>query len=192
MEEKDEVGTSHAQRRANQLSEVFERWHVGVAVLHVAHGIASERYALRGRFIGVLVAVVTGVVGTALFTTAATNAQVWLRYTAGGMSLVVAILGVLQIALNYPELAARHRAGYVYYGALRRQLEILRMRNAAGDAPTDVEVATFRESWSKVEADTPVVPGRLRNTASRAIDDGLLRQMKRRAERDRLSKSLNG
>lgn len=102
-------------------------WSVGVRILHVAHGIASERYARLARFTGVLVAVLTAVVGTALFISAASSASAILRNSAGALSLLAATLGVAQVALNYPELAIRHRQAFVEYGKLRRELDTIRL-----------------------------------------------------------------
>ncbi len=144
-------------------------WSVGVRILHVAHGIASERYARLARFTGVLVAVLTAVVGTALFISAASSESAILRNSAAALSLLAATLGVAQVVLNYPELAIRHRQAFVEYGKLRRELDIIRLVARARPV-TEEELRSFRAAWAAVETTAPVVPGRLRAVARRSID----------------------
>jgi hypothetical protein len=153
----------------NGPEELLARWARGVRILHVAHGMASERYATFGRTTRVVAAVLTAIVGTALFVSAAASEQDLVRTVAAILSLLAAVLGVAQIALDYPDLAVRHRQAFVEYGRLRRRLDIL-LSTAASSPPADRELEAFRESWAKAEESAPVIPVRLRSAARRTID----------------------
>ena len=153
----------------DERTQQLKGWTAGVRSMHIAHGIAAERCARLARVTGVLVAVLTAVVGTALFVSAAASQTTSVRYTAAGLSLLAATLGVAQVALNFPELAIRHQAAFVEYGKLRRDLDMIWMLGGASTVTADW-LRDFRTGWSAAEAAAPVLPVRLRRTARRLID----------------------
>lgn len=149
--------------------ELAQRWLSGLRILHIGHGIASERVAVYARFINVTAAILTVVVGTSLFVSATTSDEAWLRYGAAVLSTIAALLGVLQIVFNYPELASKHRQAYVEYGSLRRKLEVLRVRDGRDGGPLAPELEKIGAEWQQVERKSPHLSGRFRKRARRAI-----------------------
>jgi hypothetical protein len=148
--------------------ELARQWLHGIRIMHIAHGIAGKRHARLARVSGVLVTVLTAVTATTLFTSAATTQESSVRITAGVLSLVAAMLGVAQVALNYPEMAFRHRQAYVGYGALRRKVETALVSGGYGGV-TRHQLEAIHDEWREVEAAAPTIGFFLRRRARAAV-----------------------
>ncbi|MDQ1288692.1 MAG: hypothetical protein QG622_2258 [Actinomycetota bacterium] len=176
-------GKGKGAARPDATGDPLTRWSRDVRVLHVAHGLAAERYAAFARTTGVLVAVLTSAVGTALFVSAGSPIQDLVRTVAATLSLLATVIGVAQIALHHPDLAVRHRQAFIDYGRLHRRLDVMRSESAgsspgsssgalsSGAAQPGAEsgLEEFREAWTAAEEAAPVVPARLRSAARRTI-----------------------
>jgi hypothetical protein len=145
-----------------------ESWLTGIRILHIAHGIASDRYARATRMTGVLVAVSAAAAGTALLVAAHRGSSDRLLYAVAGVTLFAAALGVAQTAFNYPELSAKHRQSFVEYGALRRQLEI-HVANDRSGRGNNAELERASEVWGDIEKSSPRVSRLLRFSARREL-----------------------
>jgi hypothetical protein len=148
-------------------TDVLRHWLNGLRILHVAHNVAGERHAKLARISGVGVAVLTSIVGTALFVSAAASENPMMSASAAALSLLAATLGVAQVALNYPDLAVRHRQAAVEYGSLRRELEVLLLMSKG--TPPEAEISRIGGQWTKIEEKAPAIGARLRNRAHRMI-----------------------
>lgn len=146
---------------------LVESWLTGIRILHIAHGIASDRYARFTRATGVLVAVCAAAAGAALTVVAHRGGSERLMYCIAALTLIVSALGVAQTAFNYPELSAKHRQAFVAYGALRRQLEIHISGERSGRGGADLERVS--ETWGEIEKTSPRVGRILRFTARREL-----------------------
>ncbi len=147
--------------------ELARQWLHGIRIMHIAHGIAGERHARLARVTGVLIAVLTAVVGTALLTSDAAAQETSIQL-AGILSLVTAALGLAQVAFNYPDLALRHRHAFVGYGALRRRVETSLVSGGYGGV-TRNQLEDIREEWREIDASAPAIPLLVRRRARRAI-----------------------
>ncbi len=148
--------------------ELARLWLHGIRIMHIAHGIAAERHGRMARSTGVLVAVMTAVAGTALFTSAATAQESSVRVGAAALSLVAAGLAVAQVSLNLPELAFRHRQAHVGYGALRRRVETALVSGGYGGV-TRHQLEEIHDEWQAVEAGAPTIGWFLRRRARSAV-----------------------
>ncbi len=148
---------------------LLDDWLETVQVLHVAHGIAAERAARLSRVVGVVIAVLAASVGTALFVTPLGSSEDTLRRTIAALSVAAALLGVLQVVLNAPEVALRHRQAFVDFGLLRREMEMLREGLGASARVPAEPARAVRESWSRIEQSAPGVSRLLRARARREL-----------------------
>jgi len=146
--------------------ELARQWLHGIRMMHVAHGIAGERRARLARGSGVLVAVLTAVVGSVLLTSS-TAAESSVR-AAGVLSILASALALGQVAFNYPELAFRHHEAFVGYGALRRRVETALVSGGYGGV-TRNQLEELREDWREVEATAPAIPFLVRRRARRSV-----------------------
>lgn len=146
---------------------LLERWARALQVLQVTHGIAAERFDLWGRVTSICTAMLSAVVGTAIFASFSASPHPGARILAGVSSLLAAALGAGQLIWNYPELASRHRSSAVDYAALRRRIEIRVVRGPVSDA--DVEAMTVE--WEQIEQAAPTLPGSARRRTRRVLDD---------------------
>jgi len=159
------VASSASQRGETPL---LGTWLDGVRILHIAHGIAADRYAKVTRVVGVLVAVTAAVVGTVVIVAAYKGVTDRVLYAVAGLSLFVAVLGIAQTVLNFPELTSTHRQAFVQYGVLRRQLEIQAAGDRGGRAG-NAELEKANDTWSEIEESSPRVGRLLRFTARREL-----------------------
>ncbi|MEU5212733.1 SLATT domain-containing protein [Streptomyces sp. NPDC020742] len=146
--------------------ELLERWSKGLQVLHVAHNIASERFSRWSRITGLATAMLSTVVGTAIFASLSSSDSPTVRVAAGAFSLVAAALGAGQLVWNYPELASRHRDAAVQYASLRRRVDLAKVND---ERLRDSDIDTMSSEWQEIEQSAPTLPAIPRRLARRAI-----------------------
>ncbi len=140
-------------------------WHGGLRLLHAAHGVASEGFDRRSRATGVVSAVLSTAVGTAIFASLSTSANPTVRIAAAAFSLFAAALCTAQLIWNYPQLAERHREAAVKYAALQRRIDTALSTAEVAGAVLD---AISRE-WRDIEEAAPPIPSRIRRRARRSL-----------------------
>ena len=141
-------------------------WLVSLKILHRAHWNASRWYEQLNLWLGVGTAVCAAISATSAFAAFAGSAS---AYVAGGLGLIAAILAALQTSLRAAESAARHKQAGVKFGQLRRELE---ERLTVGLPPTAAEreavLTALRERWNMADDESPPVPKRFFDRATRA------------------------
>ena len=136
--------------------QTLQQWHQGIRISHSAHFKAAEVYEQRNLWLGVPVVVLSAVTGTAVFTSSGDTA-VAERVVVGLFSVAAAVLASLQTFLRYAELAQKHKAAAIKYGALRRELEeALATYSAEQPFPADF-MHDIRQRWDALDEESPVV-----------------------------------
>ena len=92
-------------------------------MVHYEYASLLER---RHLYFGVPAIVLSAVVGTAIFSTWGSTANTWLHIVFGLLSMLAAAVSALQTFLNLAERAAKHKSAGASYGAIRRELELLK------------------------------------------------------------------
>jgi hypothetical protein len=142
----------------NQAAE-YERTY---SIVGRAHYVASDRFTIRNRWLGIPVVIITAVVGTTIFGTLNENPDPKLRIVAGLLSLCGAVLAALQTTFGYAQTAERHKAAAARYRAIRRQLKTFRLKYS--DAPPDErseaieELESLNKELEAIAAESPNIP----------------------------------
>lgn len=164
--------------------DLLQQWCTGVRIAHVAHEKAAARYDAVGRLLGVVVVVLSTIVGTAIFSTLARSPSTALKVVTGALSTAAAVVAGVQAFLGYPQRAADHREAAMRYGTLRRHLEQL-----MAFPPDDVTLVAkamegFAEQWDDVEAAGRPVPQKIWDQATAYVRQSQERASQARAVGD--------
>ena len=106
--------------------EVLNDWYQRVRVTQLAHYESAEHFCKRKFSLGIPAVVLSALVGTTVFATLQKQQELWLQIIVGLASVAAAVLTSLQTFLGYSERAEKHRIAGAKYGALGRELEVLR------------------------------------------------------------------
>jgi Protein of unknown function (DUF4231) len=96
------------------------------AVMSNAHYDMAEIYRRRHRKFGVIVVIVTAVVGTAVFASLGKSPDIRIQFCTGLLSIGAAVLSALQTFLGFSELQTQHKRAGDSYSISRRDFELLR------------------------------------------------------------------
>ena len=107
----------------NQIEEMLNQWHYRIEANQTAYNYAAQYYRRRHYLVGLPVVVLTGIIGTAIFTNLQDNPGLILRIVMGTLSVAAAIFSGIQTFFKYGELSEKYRRGSVEFGAIRRQIE---------------------------------------------------------------------
>lgn len=125
----------------------------------VRHYAMADRLSAYGRRLGLAVIGITALTGTSSFLSLATNAVApELRVVVGLTSMGAAVLASLQTFLRYTERADLHRRAGARYGAVRRRLEAMHVRDVSGRETA--EMTAVRAELDGIAQDAPPVPRR--------------------------------
>lgn len=106
--------------------QVLNDWYQRVRITQLAHYGSAEHFGKRKFALGVPAVILSALVGTTVFATLQKQPELWLQILVGLASVTAALLTSLQTFLGYNERAEKHRIAGARYGALGRELEILR------------------------------------------------------------------
>lgn len=146
------------------MDTMIKQWCDRLVVAQTGHYIASERYILINRFIGIPLVVSSTFVSAFLFFETDTFSDE-LSFTMKVLSILVALLASLQTLMRPTEKAEAHRSCASKYGSLKRRIE----RFSAVEYTPDEWAAFSKEiviEWSGVADNAPTTPQRLRKKAN--------------------------
>ena len=138
--------------------ELLQDWYRRAREAQFAHYEAAKPLASRNYWLGVPVAVLSGLVGTSIFATLQEQPDLAFKIGVGIISVLAAVLASLQTFLRFSERAEKHRAAAVRYGALRREVETA---IAKGGPFEDKLVDGLREKLDSISSDSPEIPDRV-------------------------------
>jgi hypothetical protein len=107
--------------------------------------------------LGVPAIVLSTLVGTAVFASLQKQPELWLQISIGLASVLAAVLAGLQTFLGYTERAEKHRIAGAKYGALGRELEVLR----ASDQISNETLEDIRKRLDVLALESPNNPLRI-------------------------------
>ncbi|MBV9096493.1 MAG: SLATT domain-containing protein [Frankiaceae bacterium] len=133
-----------------------------------AQYLAAKRLELANARVGVPTIILTTLVGTALFASLDGNPNHSIRLAAAIVSVVAAVLAALQTFFSFSARAAVHRQSAAKYAALKRNLDMLRLRLMVGEmADVQDQLQQLVEVFNDIEAEAPDVDDRLYDKARR-------------------------
>ena len=154
---------------AEQLA-LLRRWQRGTRVLQVAHILAANHSHRLNRLLGILVVMLTTIVGTSIFASIQLQTTIYAKIAVGLLSLAAAVLSSLQLFLRYDDMADSHKDAFARYGELRRELEqyIAFSPNNLNDLSTSIE--RLRTRWDSTDKESPPLPQNLHDRAIKQIE----------------------
>jgi hypothetical protein len=139
--------------------DLLQDWYRRARENQFAHYEAIKPLSSGNYKLGVPVALLSGLVGTAIFATLQEEAApIGFKIAVGIISILAAVLASLQTFLRLSERAEKHRAVGARYGALRRELEVA----IAKGGPYDDELVNgVREKLDSISSEAPEIPDRI-------------------------------
>jgi hypothetical protein len=136
-------------------------------MIHYEYGSVLER---RHLYFGISAIVLSTIVGTAVFSTWESAAiDGWLRVLLGLLSMISAAVAALQTFLNLLDRAAKHKAAGANYGAIRRELELLKTIPPETEDKIKEALEAIKSRMDELTASVPGIPSRFKQR----IDDKL-------------------
>ena len=133
----------------------LDDWYARAFVTQRAHYLSADHFGKRKYWLGIPAVVLSTLVGTSVFATVQKQPEPWLQIVVGLASVVAALLASLQTFLGYAERAEKHRIAGAKYGALGRELEVMR---ALPSAPSGEVVAEVRKRIDALALESPNNP----------------------------------
>jgi hypothetical protein len=105
--------------------QLLEEWTARVTAAQHAHYYLMTQLRRRNLMLGIPVIVLTAAVGTALFSSIASDeaAPTWAKILAGSISALAGVLAAVQTFLKFSERAEKHAVAADWLAAVRRDLE---------------------------------------------------------------------
>lgn len=152
----------------NDIEQQLVRFREAAARSARGHYKAAEREEAAHRWFGVPAVLLSAVVATSIFATLTADPAAGWKIVTGVLSLAAAALASLQTFLGHSERAREHRAAAAAYAALRREIELLDLRQsmAVTDPERSVEPVTFdeleqiRRRLDELGSSSPLIPPR--------------------------------
>ena len=120
----EEVSKSTEQPAwTREMEQLLQDWHSRVYAAQTAYYDMAERLRRRNYELGIPVAVVSTLVGTAVFADLGKSSTY--KWWVGAVSLLAAVLAGLQTFLRFGENATLHGAAADWFAAIRRDIEQL-------------------------------------------------------------------
>lgn len=135
--------------------EVLSDWYQRVVVTQRAHYQSADYFERKRYWLGIPAVALSTVVGTSVFAALTKQPERWLQISVGLASVLAALLTTLQTFLGYAERAEKHRVAGARYGALGRELEMLR---ALAQPPSDQTIAELKKRLDALALESPNNP----------------------------------
>lgn len=126
---------------------------------------------------GVPAIALSAIVGTAVFSTWGTSSKFeWIRILFGLLSMLVSAITALQTFLNLSDRAAKHKIAGASYGAIRRELELLKTLPPKKEDEMYDAIRTIKSKMDELAENSPGIPSNFK----KKIDEKLKSKSHRR------------
>lgn len=155
------------------VDQLFQAWSTGIRENQIAHLRAGACYHSRSRVMGLLVTILSIVVGTSIFTSLTLSQDQTILILVGTVSMVTAIISGANSFLNYSQTSLKHYQAGNKYGTLRRYVDELTCCTPSNLRPSDPQVekilGKIREGWDTVDSEAPEIAQRFVDEAKKII-----------------------
>jgi hypothetical protein len=142
------------------IKRVLDDWYNRVSITQRAHYLSADHFGRKKYGLGIPAIILSTLVGTAVFASLQKQPELWLQIAIGLASVLAAVLAGLQTFLGYTERAEKHRIAGAKYGALGRELEVLR----ASDQVSNETIEDIRKRLDVLALESPNNPLRIYNS----------------------------
>lgn len=152
---------------------------------HYEYGSLLER---RHLYFGVPAILFSTIVGTAVFSSWETVSQDgWERILFGLLSMLAAAITALQTFLNLAERASKHKSTGASYGAIRRELELLKTMPPQSEDGMKKCLEAIKQKMDELADRAPGIPSRFKQIIDERLkskDHNRIYQLMPRVEAD--------
>lgn len=149
--------------------ELLKRWQRAIRICHKAHIRSAAHMNRRNRAMGIIVVILSTIVGTSVFATLDSSPEVWVKIIVGILSVTAAVFAGLQTFLNYSEKEEMHKQASQKYGSLRRELEeMLVFPNGDKNSSKDY-LKNIRVNWDNIDSESPSLSQKLYDKIAKGI-----------------------
>lgn len=148
---------SNQNELSDPRAQLLLRWLRNCLRAQIGNYEAAGLFTRRNYWLGVPAVLLSAAVGTSVFAALGKNVDPLIQMTVGAVVLA-AVLSALQTFFRWGELASNHRAAAAEYGALKREIDELLARYAAGADVLDEDVTRVRERMDTLSRDVPELP----------------------------------
>jgi len=131
----------------------------------------AENAGKKNVQLGIFVTLFSSVVGTAIFAAIAKgDADSWIHYATGFMSMTAAVLSAFQTFFHYTDVSQQNKVAAVKYGKIVSLLDIFLLTflpESGKRAEALAEFKSISEEFQKVKEDSPTVPDSVYNKVVR-------------------------
>jgi len=165
---------THSEERS-----LMHRWQKDIRMYQIAHLRTSARSSTAGRLLGLIVTIFSVIVGTSIFASLNSSNSQAILITVGVISLVATVISGVNSFLNYGERTERHQAAGIKYGSLRRRID--ECLATMTDDQLKEEIKTIRSAVDQLEQESPVIPQKYIDEATRHISASSSKSITNRA-----------
>jgi hypothetical protein len=143
------------------VEELLNNWYRRLRESQFSHYESAKAFDRMNYWLGIPSVILSTLVGTSIFATlgeADESIGKGAKLMVGLVSVVAATLAGLQTFLKFSERAEKHRAVAARYGALRREIEEMRLLE---ESLSRESITPVRESIDRLAEEAPNVPTRV-------------------------------
>lgn len=135
-----------------EIARLLEDWWRRATASQYGHQAKADRMYLFSIVLGIPAVILSTIVGTSVFATAANEpVSVLWKTVVGTVSVLAAVLAAIQTYLGFSQLAEKHRVAGFRYANLRRDLTVALIRKG----PAHIE--KLRREMDKLGSEVPQI-----------------------------------
>jgi len=150
--------------------DLLRHWRFRVHRVQTGHYEAGRRYDRLHLLLGVPAIAVSALVGTAVFSSLATEKSgIAATILVGLLSVTSAVLVSLQTFLKYSELAERHKLAGARFADLKHRIELIAVFQPADSESLKSQLAEVEQRWEAVREESPNIPRKIWNRIEKTM-----------------------
>ena len=115
----------------NQTREMLTDWHFRATAAQFGYQTKAQRSRKSNLLLGIPVVALTTIVGTSVFVALTKDPATWVKFLAGTLTILAAVLAAIQTFLAYAQVTENNRVAASRYATIRRHIELAIVRKDA-------------------------------------------------------------
>lgn len=141
---------------AGKIQILLEKWHRRIRATHKGHYKDAAILETRHRKLGIIVVILSAIVGSSIFASLATNPSIEIKLITGFLSLLVVVLATLQTYLNYPAKIITHILAATQLSSIKKRIEE-QLSVGADEQEIKAFISEVRREWDAITAGAPLM-----------------------------------
>lgn len=141
---------------AGKIQNMLEKWHRRIRATHKGHYKDAAILETRQRKLGIIVVILSTIVGSSIFASIATNPSTEVKLITGSLSVLVVVLATLQTYLNYPAKVITHILAATQLSSIKKKIEE-QLSAGADEQELKAFISEVRREWDTITAGAPLM-----------------------------------